>query len=231
MDIKEHLTALERIAKGYVEHIDAMAGTFCRECEQDRLYNADIQDRRANERKAEYADKVTSAATEARDKAAPHIEGLREAVTAFVTADTDAGLLQQLQAVKNIGVQLSAREIEIFQHKCSGNYIAMRLLGEITGITTDIPKLEQFEDDINNLNSLFNSIHWYRGPNGELCNLAPASTTWGEETAAGSAIFQNRLANFPKTLNDLEETWAKRMTGPFITTGAYQAKQIGAGII
>lgn len=231
MDIKEHLTALERIAREYTSRIDSLAESFNRASERDRVYNEDIQSRRMVERKAEYADKVTSAATEARDKAAPHIEALREAVTDFVTADTSAGLMQQLQAVKNIGVQLSAREVEVFQRKCSGNYIAMRLLGEITGVNTDIPKLEQFEDDINNLNSLFNSIHWYRGPNGELCNLAPASTTWGEETAAGSAIFQNRLLNFPKTLSTLEETWAKRMTGPFITTGAYQAKQIGAGTI
>ena len=229
MKFSEHLDSLAALATDYVKKIDGLVDSYRFDSRYDDTYSDTLKAQRIEQRKADYEREIRNLADSAKEKAKTHLDGLRAIVADFVTADTDTGLLAQLQALKTTGVQLSGPELAIYQKKCAGNYIGMKLLSEISGIDSGMPKLDDFENDVNNLASIFNSLFDYRGPQGELAGLSatPPVTTWGTDTRTGSVIEQRRLTSLPQTAKDMTAAWEQRMSGDFIPNNVLAAKQMG----
>lgn len=198
----KYFDTIKQASAGFVAAVDSMIPDYQREANADRQYNADLQQQRRADRNTNTRRAVEAAAAAAKSAADAAISEMKGDFDAYMMKSHPA--LPTLQAMLSAGVQLTEQEIKTFAQ--TQNFAILRLLEKPSRGHIVAPDRARFDNDMQELTSLFNSLAGYCGPNAELLDTIPARNG-GLSPRVYATVIKAQLANLPAKLAEISERW------------------------
>lgn len=201
---KKHFEIIEQAAADFIKRVDAIIPGQQVEAKSDHYFADAVQSQRREARRAAAEFAINDGAKAAREKATAEVEAMRTAFKKYMTATSDPGALQSLQALVNAGVELTPAEVEAYA--ATGDYATLRILEPHSKGRVTAPSVEAFEQDMRAILGHFDMLTAYSGP---ACELAEAVTArpWGQSARVNGAILKGTIPTFPGKLAEIAARW------------------------